>query len=46
MTLNQEQRHKILRRGVARIIPEDEFVQRLEEGRPVAPQDGLRPERA
>ena len=26
MTLTDEQRHRVLRRGVARIIPEDEFV--------------------
>ena len=43
MTLDQEQRHKILRRGVARIIPEDEFVERLEEGRPLRLKMGFDP---
>ena len=43
MPLTEEQRHKILRRGVARIIPEDEFVQRLEEGRPLRLKMGFDP---
>ena len=43
MPLTEEQRHKILRRGVARIIPEDEFVKRLEEGRPLRLKMGFDP---
>ena len=43
MPLTEEQRHKILRRGVARIIPEDEFVQRLEEGGPLRLKMGFDP---
>ena len=43
MPLTEEQRHKILRRGVARIIPEDEFVERLEEGRPLRLKMGFDP---
>ena len=43
MTLTDEQRHRVLRRGVARIIPEDEFVERLEEGRPLRLKMGFDP---
>ena len=43
MTLTDEQRHRILRRGVARIIPEDEFIERLEEGRPLRLKMGFDP---
>ncbi len=43
MLLTEEQRYKILRRGVARIIPEDEFVERLEEGRPLRLKMGFDP---
>ena len=43
MTLTNEQRHKLLRRGVARIIPEDEFVERLEEGNPLRLKMGFDP---
>ena len=43
MPLTEEQKYKILRRGVARIIPEDEFVQRLEEGRPLRLKMGFDP---
>ena len=43
MPLTEEQRYKILRRGVARIIPEDEFVERLEEGRPLRLKMGFDP---
>ena len=43
MPLTEEIRHKILRRGVARIIPEDEFVQRLEEGGPLRLKMGFDP---
>ncbi len=43
MTLTDEQRHRVLRRGVARIIPEDEFVERLDEGRPLRLKMGFDP---
>ncbi len=43
MPLTEEQRYRILRRGVARIIPEDEFVQRLEEGKPLRLKMGFDP---
>lgn len=43
MTLTDEQRRKLLRRGVARIIPEDEFVERLEEGNPLRLKMGFDP---
>ena len=43
MPLTEEQKYKILRRGVARIIPEDEFVERLEEGRPLRLKMGFDP---
>ena len=43
MALSEEQRYKVLRRGVARIIPEDEFVQRLEEGTPLRLKMGFDP---
>lgn len=43
MTLTDEQRRKLLRRGVARIIPEDEFVERLEEGAPLRLKMGFDP---
>ena len=43
MTLTNEQRHKLLERGVARIIPEDEFVERLEEGAPLRLKMGFDP---
>ena len=43
MTLTDEQRRKLLRRGVARIIPEDEFVERLEEGSPLRLKMGFDP---
>ena len=43
MTLTDEQRNRVLRRGVARIIPEDEFVERLEEGRPLRLKMGFDP---
>ena len=43
MPLTEEQRYKLLRRGVARIIPEDEFVERLEEGTPLRLKMGFDP---
>ena len=43
MPLTEDQKYKILRRGVARIIPEDEFVERLEEGRPLRLKMGFDP---
>ena len=43
MTLTEEQRNRVLRRGVARIIPEDEFVERLDEGRPLRLKMGFDP---
>ena len=43
MPLTEEQKYKLLRRGVARIIPEDEFVERLEEGRPLRLKMGFDP---
>ena len=43
MTLTDEQRHRVLRRGVARIIPEDEFVERLDEGLPLRLKMGFDP---
>ena len=43
MPLTEEQKYKILRRGVARIIPEDEFVERLEEGTPLRLKMGFDP---
>ena len=43
MTLTDEQRHRVLRRGVARIIPEDEFIERLDEGRPLRLKMGFDP---
>ena len=43
MTLTDERRHMVLRRGVSRIIPEDEFVQRLEEGKPLRLKMGFDP---
>ncbi len=42
-TLTEEQRNRVLRRGVARIIPEDEFVERLDEGRPLRLKMGFDP---
>ena len=41
--LTDEQRNRVLRRGVARIIPEDEFVERLDEGRPLRLKMGFDP---
>ena len=43
MTLTDEQRNRVLRRGVARIIPEDEFVERLNEGHPLRLKMGFDP---
>ena len=41
--LTEEQKDRVLRRGVARIIPEDEFIERLEEGSPLRLKMGFDP---
>ena len=41
--LTEEQKDRVLRRGVARIIPEDEFIERLQEGSPLRLKMGFDP---
>ncbi len=43
--LDPELLHRITRRGVAEIIPEAEFIARLEEGKPLKLKMGFDPSR-
>ena len=43
--LDQQTIHRITKRGVAQIIPEDEFIRRLEEGKPLRLKMGFDPSR-
>ncbi|MDE2837209.1 MAG: tyrosine--tRNA ligase [Chloroflexota bacterium] len=44
-TLDQQTIDRITKRGVAQIIPEDEFIRRLQEGRPLRLKMGFDPSR-